>query len=109
MRHNPNECEDSGCDVCRAAPSEISKIAQALKDGTFRGGSDDPVNHPSHYTQHSMECIDVLRVVLTPEEFRGFCLGNALKYRWRRGDKGNAEQDMAKAQWYLDRLTQNPK
>jgi hypothetical protein len=47
-----------------------------------------------------MECIEVLRVVLTPDEFRGFCLGNVIKYRWRRKLKGNAEQDERKASWY---------
>lgn len=64
----------------------------------------DSVNHPEHYNQHSMECIDVLRAILTPDEFRGFCLGNMIKYRWRRDGKGNPEQDMAKAEWYLNQL-----
>lgn len=64
----------------------------------------DPVNHPDHYTQHPMECIDVLRVILTPEEFRGFLLGNMLKYRWRADHKGQREQDLAKAAWYQKAL-----
>ncbi|MFV1990253.1 MAG: DUF3310 domain-containing protein [Acidimicrobiales bacterium] len=61
----------------------------------------EQVNSPPHYNQHAMECIDALRVLLTPDEFRGFCLGNMLKYRWRAHDKhASPEQDLAKADWY---------
>lgn len=59
---------------------------------------DDPVNHPSHYKAHGMECIDVI------EAFElSFNLGNAIKYILRHGKKGNAKQDLEKARWYLDR------
>lgn len=61
----------------------------------------DPVNHPTHYTQGQVECIDALRSALTPEEFRGFCKGNAMKYLWRAGMKGDAQQDYDKAAWYV--------
>ena len=49
----------------------------------------DNVNHPAHYTQGSIECIDAIEAALTPEEFRGYCKGNALKYLWRERSKGN--------------------
>jgi hypothetical protein len=32
-----------------------------------------------------------------------FNLGNAVKYIWRAGDKGNLIEDLKKARWYLDR------
>ena len=58
----------------------------------------DPVNHPSHYTQHpsGVECIQLT-------EHMNFCLGNAMKYIWRAGEKGNYQQDLEKAIWYLKR------
>ena len=58
----------------------------------------DPVNHPKHYTSHpsGVECITVT-------EWMNFNLGNAVKYIWRNGDKGNHIQDLEKARWYLDR------
>lgn len=57
----------------------------------------DPVNHPSHYTQlDGVECIDVV------ENFN-FNKGNAMKYIWRAGDKGNEIQDLQKAAWYINR------
>lgn len=66
--------------------------------------ADDPVNHPTHYTNGGIECIDALAAALTPEEFRGFLKGNVIKYLWRANLKSNAAQDHAKAAWYLDRL-----
>jgi len=58
----------------------------------------DAVNHPKHYTTHpsDVECITVT-------EHMNFCLGNAMKYIWRAGEKGDKIEDLRKAQWYLDR------
>lgn len=57
----------------------------------------DPVNHPAHYTSHpsGIECIQITR-------WMNFNLGNAIKYIWRAGNKGNALEDLKKARWYLD-------
>lgn len=62
----------------------------------------DLVNHPAHYNDGSIECIDAIEAALTPEEFRGYCKGNILKYVWRERHKG--ENSLFKAQWYLNRL-----
>lgn len=58
----------------------------------------DPVNHPDHYRSHpsGVECIQIT-------EHMNFCLGNAIKYIWRCGDKGRPLEDLRKARWYLDR------
>jgi len=61
------------------------------------------VNHPSHYTDGGIECIEAIEAQLTPEEFRGYCKGNCVKYLWRERHKGGTES-LKKAQWYLDRL-----
>jgi len=64
----------------------------------------DHVNHPPHYNAGgAIECIDAIEAALTPEEFRGFCKGNIIKYAWRERHKGGHES-LAKAQWYLQRL-----
>jgi hypothetical protein len=65
----------------------------------------DNVNHPSHYTDGGIECIEAIEAALTNEEFRGYCKGNCLKYIWREKLKGGTES-LKKAQWYLDRLIQ---
>lgn len=66
----------------------------------------DNVNHPSHYTQGGIECIDAIKaatVGLTGIE--AVCTGNAIKYLWRWKYK-NGMEDLKKTQWYIDRLIQ---
>ena len=63
----------------------------------------DAVN-PDHYKVGGIETIDYLQAKLSPEEFAGYCRGNALKYLSRAGHKDDAAQDLAKARWYLDRM-----
>ena len=65
----------------------------------------DPVNAPAHYRQGDIECIDAIEAALTPAEFRGYCKGNAIKYAWREKWKGG-DESLAKAIWYLRRLTE---
>lgn len=65
----------------------------------------DDVNNPKHYDLFpDQQVIDVIKSALTPEEFSGYCKGNALKYRLRAGDKGDALKCIAKANWYQNRL-----
>jgi hypothetical protein len=64
---------------------------------------EDLVNHPSHYTDGSIECIDAIQAQLTPEEFRGYLKGNIAKYIWREKHKGGI-QSIEKGAWYLNRL-----
>jgi hypothetical protein len=66
----------------------------------------DPVNYPDHYTAGSIECIDAIQAALTPEQFTGYCRGNAIKYIWRCDRKGGT-QDIQKAIWYLNRAIHN--
>lgn len=68
--------------------------------------NDSRVDHPDHYNAGPVECIDALQSALTPEEFAGFCKGNALKYIWREQHKGGIES-LRKAVWYLERLIQS--
>lgn len=58
----------------------------------------DPVSHPQHYRQHP-EGIEVIQIT----EHLNFCLGNAVKYILRADYKGNAEEDLKKAAWYIHR------
>lgn len=62
----------------------------------------DAVNHPSHYCSHpsGVECVTIA-------EHFNFNLGNALKYLWRAGLKGELlQQDLQKAAWYINRELQ---
>lgn len=64
----------------------------------------DNVNHPSHYTQGGIECIEAIKaatVNLTGIE--AVCTANAIKYLWRWKEKNGAE-DLNKAIWYIKKL-----
>lgn len=80
-------CVDGVCPVPWATPSL----------------QEDVVNHPSHYTDGGIECIDALEAQLTTEEYRGYLKGNIAKYVWRERHKGKTES-LKKAQFYLNRL-----
>ena len=56
------------------------------------------VDHPDHYNQLGIECIDVV------ENFN-FNVGNAIKYLWRAGLKDDTKtvEDYEKALWYIRR------
>ena len=62
----------------------------------------DMVNHPPHYNQKSIECIDAIESA-TDDGFEYYLQGNIIKYLWRYRYK-NGLQDLKKASWYLNRL-----
>ena len=65
--------------------------------------SDDPVNHPSHYTQGNIECIDAMVSAFGKEAVSNFCICNAFKYIFRCNHKGGHE-DLDKAVWYIQKF-----
>lgn len=81
-------------------------IKEAMLYGKYWDVSPDTemVNSPVHYAaQGSIECIDAMESMLSPEEFIGYLRGNSFKYRWRFRHK-NGKQDLDKAEWYEQRL-----
>lgn len=68
----------------------------------------DYVNNPPHYKNGDIQCIQAIESALSPEEFRGFCKGNVIKYTWREQYKGK-DQDLSKALWYLTRYLEKEK
>ena len=71
--------------------AEIEKVRQ------------DIINSPGHYADSTIECIDAMEAMMTPEQFIGYLRGNVFKYQWRY-EKKNGIEDLKKAQWYLDKL-----
>jgi hypothetical protein len=77
---------------------------ETLAEEYERSKKEDNVNHPSHYTQGAIECIDAIK-----EATKGLfgieavCTANIIKYVWRWKFK-NGVEDLRKADWYLQRL-----
>lgn len=70
--------------------------------------NEDIVNHPKHYQLDGLEveALDIIRSSLSAEEFKGYLIGNMLKYILRHKKKNN-EEDIQKMLFYskeLDKL-----
>lgn len=66
----------------------------------------DPIKKPSHYMHGGLETKQIIKALLTPEEYRGYCKGNIIKYMDRAPYKGQTEQDYGKRKEYFDWLTE---
>lgn len=63
----------------------------------------DVVNHPSHYTQGGVECIDAMKSAFGADELAVYCKIAAFKYIWRCELK-NGSEDVKKAILYLQKF-----
>lgn len=72
----------------------------------FKTTAEDMVNQPSHYKQHTMECFDEMVQVFGVEAAKSYCKCAAWKYRYRAPYNGKFEEDNAKADWYLKKLSE---
>ena len=96
-------------------PNDIEKNYEIIfgktsdtKDEKVEKKSEDMVNHPSHYTHGGVECIDAITSALSSYEdsVDSWLVGQVIKYLWRAPLKGKYEEDIKKAQFYLNRLVE---
>ena len=75
-----------------------------IREGTENPPEPDMIQNPPHYKQYSFEPIDIITEVVKeyPPEI-GFHIGTTLKYLFRSPFKDNLPQDLAKAEYYLQR------
>jgi hypothetical protein len=84
-------------------PASTATVKDSLTVADHFRDATKMVNHPLHY-QGKVECIDAIESALGGFGFEAFCRGNAMKYIFRAGKKGDASEDLAKARWYLERI-----
>lgn len=88
-------------DVPRAS---LDDITPAEWDSLRKVGEElDPVNKPQHYRVGEVEAIDYIAQQLG-FGVKDYLLGNVHKYLHRHRFKGQAVDDLRKAEWYLRRL-----
>lgn len=114
FEEEPKKLEDLGIWIIKSG--RITQVENSLVPYPLSWGDEYPitiqhmkikndlVNKPNHYNVGGIETIDIIKSMLTEEEFKGYLKGNILKYRERAEHKGNAEQDYAKAKKYFDWL-----
>ena len=105
--------EDCSCcllnkfsDVCNFNRWSDDKLAIAY-DHVYKNMDEnvpDMVNHPQHYTQGGIECIDALKAATVGKRgIEAVCVANVIKYLWRY-EKKNGIEDIRKAKFYIERL-----
>jgi hypothetical protein len=83
---------------CKHFEQDKDRFGQVAQNTDDKNDTEDLINQPEHYTQGPIEVIDII------EGFGlDYHLGNVIKYVLRSEYKGNKEQDLQKARWYLDR------
>lgn len=103
---SPSPCSDCTFRNRSAACAEIfadfivKNFDKAETISTFP--APETVNHPAHY-QGKHECIDEMIALFGIDAVKAFCKCNVYKYRYRADKKGGSE-DIAKTEWYMDKL-----
>ena len=97
---------DNTDEVCKACNLNGVQNQQSCFSAVAESENADKI-HPDHYKlDGGREVIDVIALMLTDDELRGFCKGNYLKYILRAGKKAgeSADDDRRKSDWYLKYL-----
>lgn len=86
--------------------AEPQKLMQEAKELLLKKSvaPKDNVNHPSHYNQGKIECIEAIEsATIGKSGIEAVCVANVIKYLWRYEEKGGRES-VEKAMWYLQKL-----
>ena len=93
--------------IDREMPAKIDEIADlsaidAKDDSLLIFEGKDPKSR--YYDAGGIEVLDVIEAKLTPEQFKGYMLGNIIKYSCRANFKGSLERDIEKIGYYASKL-----
>jgi hypothetical protein len=109
MRNSLREyCDEQiSCEDCKCKPNAYGNCYTCVNDETIRKNyrlvfGVDVVNHPTHYTQGGIECIEAMEAAFGAHELAVYCKIAAFKYIWRCEHK-NGLEDIKKAVWYLNK------
>lgn len=78
------------------------KIPETKEEKKVEVKHKEMVNHPHHYNTGKREVIEEMRILFGDEAVMNFCKLNAYKYIRRADHKGKKEEDLKKAEWYMD-------
>lgn len=93
---------DSGCQFAKDVGMENHSCSGKCQYLDHPDNQFDVVAKPKHYQFFpDVEAIDIIARSMTVTEFRGYCLGNRLKYRLRAGQKDDPKQELDKSDAYI--------
>lgn len=114
--NNYGKCETQ-CSYCEKQQAQrkekqkefAAKLTSAEAEEAFTTGNvkafykEDLINEPNHYHKGGIDIYELMDKKYDSEKFRGFCIGNILKYVLRYENKGGVES-LKKARFNLDKL-----
>lgn len=81
-------CYADNCDDCKDEQS-AENVAHESKDPKAR-----------YYDAGGVEVLDVIKAKLTHDQYKGWLLGNLIKYSCRANHKGQFQRDIEKVRFY---------
>ena len=106
-KHSPIENNPLTNALKSYAAEEERWVDESLEEIIAREEEEeDVVNNPDHYNTGNIECIDAIEESMSSIAFKGYLKGNCMKYLWRYDYKGKQVEDLKKAGWYLNKLTE---
>lgn len=78
--------------------------AREIAEHATREAMARQVGATQHYKKMGIQPWEAMEAWLSPDEFRGFLVGNSIKYLARAGKKGDYKEDIQKAHHYLEKL-----
>ena len=90
------------CKTCRyeSLPDNADPCGDCDYNGSHWEAVIGTAKEAQHYIDSAMQPIEFMQTVMTPEQFRGFCIGNVVKYIARAPYKQQETSDKAKAKQY---------
>lgn len=99
--HDKEWCDNLYCGIgCNYRGQAVEEFFKDVPEEKEQ--DEDVVKEPSHYKHGTFETIDEMLIVFGPQKTYDYCVITAWKYRARAGYKNNFEQDMAKANQFLE-------
>lgn len=90
------------CSLLRDMSDDV--LDRCLEFISISDAKPEMVQHPAHYNQGKVECIDAMAAATVNKRgIEAICVSNIIKYLWRYESK-NGLEDVKKAQFYLNRL-----
>ena len=90
------------CSLLRDVSDDV--LDKCLESIEISDAKPEMVQHPAHYNQGKVECIDAMAAATVNKRgIEAICVSNVIKYLWRYEAKNELE-DVKKAQFYLNRL-----
>ena len=100
------KCWNQEMKIPTPAKKPMAQVNAFMNQDADKKPAENAVDHPHHYNQGSIECIDALNAMVEgwDNPVAAVLAWQSAKYIWRHPFKGKPVEDIKKAQFYLEQL-----